>query len=131
MTALCCGECGAPMVARTSKYGPFYGCSAWPRCRGTHGAHPDGSPLGVPADAATKAARIRAHAAFDRLWKGGTMKRAQAYGWLSRTLGIAGADCHIGRFDAATCERVVAAVEARVTGNTTDAPAGAERSEGG
>ena len=29
-----CPICGAPMVPRTSKYGPFYGCSNYPNCYG-------------------------------------------------------------------------------------------------
>jgi len=30
-----CPRCGAPMVQRNSKYGPFWGCSTFPRCWGT------------------------------------------------------------------------------------------------
>ncbi|MBN1890164.1 MAG: type I DNA topoisomerase [Thermoflexales bacterium] len=30
-----CPLCGAPMVARSSKYGPFLGCSTFPACKGT------------------------------------------------------------------------------------------------
>ena len=30
-----CPLCGAPMVRRTSQYGPFLGCSTYPRCKGT------------------------------------------------------------------------------------------------
>jgi restriction system protein len=30
-----CPRCGAAMVARTSAHGPFWGCTAFPRCRGT------------------------------------------------------------------------------------------------
>lgn len=29
-----CPECGAEMVLRTSRYGKFYGCSNYPRCKG-------------------------------------------------------------------------------------------------
>jgi len=68
-TDLSCGECGAPMRLRTSVYGPFYGCSQYPDCNGVHGGHPDGSPLGTPADAKTRSAHSLAHAAFDRLWR--------------------------------------------------------------
>jgi restriction system protein len=32
---LSCPRCGTAMVARTSAHGPFWGCSAFPRCRGT------------------------------------------------------------------------------------------------
>lgn len=97
------------MIPRVSSYGPFYGCVGFPVCRTTHGAHPDGRPLGTPGDAATKAARIRAHAAFDPLWKGGAAKRNEAYYRLSKALGITRKECHIASFDAAMCERVVEA----------------------
>jgi ssDNA-binding Zn-finger/Zn-ribbon topoisomerase 1 len=72
--ALHCPDCGAMMSLRASKFGLFYGCSMFPQCRATHGAHPWGAPLGIPAKRDTKMARIRAHAAFDRLWKEGRMR---------------------------------------------------------
>lgn len=101
------------MELRDSKYGKFWGCSQFPNCRGTHGAHPDGRPLGVPADAVTKAARIQAHAAFDGLWKSGHMRRRDAYTWLSRQLGIPTSACHIGTFDRQRCLDVVRVCEHR------------------
>ena len=60
MEALACPECAAPMELRPSRFGQFYGCTRWPACDGTHGAHPNGSPLGTPANRATKDARIEA-----------------------------------------------------------------------
>ena len=30
-----CPECGSPMVKRHGKYGDFYGCSNYPKCRHT------------------------------------------------------------------------------------------------
>ena len=66
-----CPECGEPMVLRNSKYGLFYGCSEFPRCKASHGAHKKtGQPLGTPADGPTKKARIRAHDSFVHLCKG-------------------------------------------------------------
>lgn len=111
-----CGECRAPMVLRTAQRGPgagrlFYGCSRYPACRSTHGAHPDGRPLGVPGDAATKAARVAAHAAFDRLWKEGHVpSRAAAYAWLRAAMGLSREEGHIARFDPARCTELVARV---------------------
>ena len=58
-TVLTCPECGARMPWQMSKYGGFYSCERYPICKGTHGAHPDGSPLGIPANWATKDARIK------------------------------------------------------------------------
>ncbi len=102
------------MILRTSRYGLFYGCSRWPDCDATHTAHPNGEPLGIPGDKATKAARIRAHDAFDTLWKdNGPMKRGQAYRWMQKTLDLTPDEAHIGRFDIPMCERVIEAVELR------------------
>lgn len=105
---LVCPECGELMVIRKSPdyENPFYGCSAFPDCRGTHGAHPDGAPLGVPANKATKAARMQAHLLFDKLWKNrGPMKRNEAYEWLQGAMSMTEEECHIGRFDIETCQR--------------------------
>jgi ssDNA-binding Zn-finger/Zn-ribbon topoisomerase 1 len=115
MAELTCPECGAGMTLKSSRFGPFYGCARWPDtgCPGSHGAHPDGTPLGVPANRETKAARVRAHAAFDTLWRGGGMKRRAAYRWMQDALGLTSDEAHIGRFDVPTCERLIAAVEAR------------------
>ncbi len=66
-------------------------------------------PLGRLANASLRAAKMRAHAAFDPLWRGGTMRRGEAYAWLAKALGIDIRDCHIGMFDEETCARVVAA----------------------
>lgn len=106
--------CGATMRLKPSRYGLFYGCARWPACEYTHGAHADGTPLGTPADKATRAARIRAHAAFDQLWKPDRRARPYAYAWLRLTLGMTPEDTHIGKFDIHTCARVIAAVAARL-----------------
>lgn len=120
-----CGECGSPMVLRyTPKLGgrKFYGCSRYPSCRGTHGAHQEsGEPMGTPADPDTKAARMRAHAAFDTLWRSGAMKRKAAYAWMRETLGLTPDQAHVSRMDVATCERLIAAVLARA-GSAEEAP---------
>lgn len=107
-----CPDCGAMMTLRSSQYGLFYGCSMFPQCRATHGAHPWGAPLGVPAKRDVKLARIQAHVAFDRLWKSGRLQRSDAYRWLQSQLGLAEGEAHIGRFDKDTCARVIEVVEA-------------------
>jgi len=97
-------ECGAGMYLMPSRYGLFYGCQNYPKCRGSHGAHQHtGQPLGVPANAATKQLRIRLHEVFDPLWKTGGMTRNDAYASLARLLGISRAKCHIGMFSEAQC----------------------------
>lgn len=118
--AVTCPDCGAAMKLRVAHKAhgamqgrPFYGCSTYPRCKATHNAHPDGAPMGIPGDASTKAARVRAHAAFDQLWKGDTriMRRGAAYGWLEAAMGLKPGEGHIANFDVAACDRLVALIE--------------------
>ena len=88
----------------------FFGCTKWREtgCTGSHGCHPDGSPLGIPANKETKQARIAAHEAFDALWEHGTISRDQAYRWLSKEFGR---DAHISKMDIEDCQRVIELVD--------------------
>lgn len=108
-----CPECGQPMVLRKSvKFpAPFYGCSQFPKCRGSHGCHPDGTPLGFPANKETKEWRKRAHEVFDVLWKSEDLRlsRNSAYKLISKKLGLA--EVHIGGADIELCKRIIAASE--------------------
>src|SRR5262249_35273097 len=36
-----CPDCGGPMKLRDGKYGPFLGCAAYPRCKGTRELSPE------------------------------------------------------------------------------------------
>lgn len=103
-----CGECGEPMELRNSRFGKFWGCTAYPECRGTHGAHPDGRPLGKPANKETKEARMKAHAAFDRLWKKGKRTRGQAYGWLKAQASVPN---HIAEMSKVQCTALIELIE--------------------
>lgn len=113
---LTCPMCGAPMVLRKSSWGLMYGCSTFPVCKATHSAHPDGKPLGTPATPEVKAARIRAHTAFDQLWqknefsKRTPMERGEAYAWLRKAMALTEETGHIGMFDLAQCEKLIALV---------------------
>jgi len=95
------------MVIRSSKHGPFYGCTRYPDCQGTHGAHPDGSPKGTPANKETREARIKAHFVFDQIWKNGYMLRRQAYNWLRTHMDLSHSEAHIGQFDREQCETLI------------------------
>lgn len=108
---LVCPECGAPMNLKPSRFGLFYGCSKWAetKCPGGHGAHRDGTPLGVPANKATKEARQAAHHVFDHLWKTNRMSRGAAYRWMQKVMGMTSDEAHIGRFSQAECKRLVLA----------------------
>ena len=119
-----CDYCGNPATlvtgdaiypGRPSLAGKHFwectGCDAWV---GTHSNSKDHAPLGRLANAELRAAKIRAHAAFDRLWKekhrrGATKSHARkaGYRWLAEQMGLTGAQCHIGMFSVDQCERVV------------------------
>lgn len=81
-----CPECSADMILRNSKYGKFYGCSTFPVCQATHGAHPNGKPLGVPGNTELKLLRMKAHAQLESLfgkWETLTRKaKNKMYVWL-------------------------------------------------
>ncbi len=109
-----CPYCGGKAILRDSAvlYGRSYGnawvCEYYPDdCDAYVGCHKNSDvPLGRLADAELRAAKKRAHAWFDPLWRGGGVGRSKAYRWLARQLGIPEADCHIGMFDVAQCKRV-------------------------
>jgi len=108
-----CPECGVKMELAPSQFGKpgrmYYRCSNYPQCRGAHGAHPDGTPLGVPANAQTKQARIQAHNSFDKLWKGDPplMSRTSAYMEMQDLMGMSSQQAHIGRFSFEECWKLM------------------------
>ncbi len=121
-----CADCGSAMElvpAEESQYGrPFFRCWRFPDCYGTHAAHPNGYPVGTPADARTRALRKRAHDALDPLWRDAPLlygvdaldpkkvriirgrARRRTYEWLEERLGQ---PAHLGSADAALCRRII------------------------
>lgn len=118
-----CPNCGGDveLVSNAMIYGREYGEWPWAyrceddACDSYVGLHPfTGIPLGTLANAATRAARKQAKAAFNPLWEDKRMSRSEAYAWLAKSLGIETVEsCHIGWFDVETCKRVVTAVKSR------------------
>lgn len=108
-----CAECGGPMRLlqlvdneTNQRIGQFYGCRKYPACYCTHSAHADGTPMGKPGNAETRAARHDAHEVFDQLWKGaGRMTRAAAYRWLAAEFNAL--EVHMGSMDLEQCQRVI------------------------
>lgn len=111
-----CPECAAPMVLRDSKFGLFYGCSRYPDCKASHGAHPDGRPLGIPATPAVKVARIKAHEAFDAMWRARGWNRREGYQWLQNVFDMTSGEAHIGKFDLEQCERLIERIQRKQSG---------------
>jgi ssDNA-binding Zn-finger/Zn-ribbon topoisomerase 1 len=90
----------------SKKYGQhFYGCENYPECKGSHSAHPDGNPTGVPGDKVTRTCRSECHALFDPLWKQGLLARRNAYRLLAKLVGLSTEDAHIGLFTIEQCTK--------------------------
>ena len=85
----------------------FWRCAP---CRAYVGCHLVGDgkkPLGRLANAELRLAKNKAHAAFDPIWRDGSMKRREAYKWLAARLDIDPKSCHIGMMDVDMCLRVI------------------------
>lgn len=85
----------------------FWRCVPCDAYVGCHAMGSGDTPLGTLANAETRLARQKAHAAFDPLWRRGGMSRGEAYRYLAKLLEIDPADCHISWFQADMCRLVV------------------------
>jgi hypothetical protein len=113
-TNMQCPVCNREMKF-TEEFGKYYYvCAAFPKqCDVTLGAHPDGTPMGKPADNYTRCCRAKAHVAFDPIWQdyagplGKEKVRQMAYRWLADRLGMSEDSSHIGNLNAPTCQDIV------------------------
>lgn len=125
---LSCVECGSTKAALVTGADVYPGrqdlanlkiwrcpCGARVGChKGTE------KPKGRPAGPATQAARIRAHAAFDPLWRAKSAKeglalsycRGKAYNWLAGQMNLPPDVCHIGMLTRGQAEQVVQIIDA-------------------
>lgn len=97
-----CPECSSRMRLRRSRYGLFYGCSTWPRCNSTHGAHPEGKPLGTPATSEVKQLRIDAHSLLDKRFG-----RKGYFSFLQKTLSLTKEEAHVAKLNKRQLEVVI------------------------
>lgn len=97
-------------------------CGAYVGCHDAGVGQGNGTkPLGRLANAELRAAKQRAHRAFDMLWLDKPNKRRArlaAYAWLAEAMGLPVEQCHIGEMDVAQCDRVVSLVAARAEAGT-------------
>jgi ssDNA-binding Zn-finger/Zn-ribbon topoisomerase 1 len=114
MDDVICPDCGAKMVLRETKKflypnsgnpRKFYGCSRWPSCNATHGAHPDGRPLGRPGDAETKALRSQCHALINEACT--ETPKSTLYSELEELLGLGRGEVHFGNMNKEDCQKVI------------------------
>lgn len=83
-------------------------CKNYPTCDAYVGTHDDGEPLGRLANKNLREMKIKAHNAFDKIWKENKMNRGEAYEKLADYLGLPDKYTHIGMFNPETCMKVVA-----------------------
>jgi len=85
-----------------------YVCDRYPACDAYVGAHKESKlPMGTLANGDLRSKRIRAHHAFDQLWKSGRMTKKEAYRWLQMQFGLPREQAHIAMFGEYMCERVI------------------------
>ena len=113
-----CPYCGANAKLRPASvvYGEMtldnhayvYVCDRYPACDAYVGAHAESKlPMGTLANGDLRNKRIRAHRAFDQLWKSGRMTKKEAYRWLQMQFGLPREQAHIAMFGEYMCERVI------------------------
>lgn len=84
----------------------FYLCASCEAYVGTHEGTT--TPYGILAKRELRELKKKAHNAFDPIWKGGEMRRHEAYAWLAREMRLTRAQCHIGMFNEDKCRDVIA-----------------------
>lgn len=72
-------------IDRSGRYHKYYRCENYPTCRGTHRAHPDGSPVGTPATEAVRKRRHELHNLANQIWSYEVKtERREMYEWLKK-----------------------------------------------
>jgi hypothetical protein len=117
MTVIC-PYCNKPaklvdssIVYGGKSYGMIWLCQPCDAYVGVHKNSKDHAPLGRLANAELRWWKREAHAAFDPLWKEGTMSRGDAYRWMQRVLVMSQYEAHIGKFDISECRALIRATE--------------------
>ena len=80
----------------------FFQCEP---CNAYVGCHDNGHPFGTLANSELRLLRIKAHQAFDPVWKTGRLTRKRAYKWLAKKLGVD--SIHIGQMNSDQCKRTI------------------------
>ena len=89
-------------------YGKSYMCYFCEPCNAYVGCHNNTTePLGTMANKELRDWRIKAHNAFDSLWKTGFITRNEAYKILENEFGK---EIHIGESDIETCKRIISKI---------------------
>jgi hypothetical protein len=100
-----------------TSYGMMWLCAPCDAYVGTHKGSKQHLPLGRLANAELRKWKIRAHAAFDPLWKNGEMSRGKAYLLLQDLMGISAGQAHIGEFTVDDCKLLIQKLRERREGH--------------
>ena len=80
-----CPVCHSPMGLEKGRYGLYYRCLRYPKCKANHSAFSNGDPMGFPADRKTRQKRIKLHKLLKRVWNDKDLKeRKKMYDWLKQ-----------------------------------------------
>lgn len=122
-----CPYCGAQAALRPSTvvYGDkarpgefLYVCPRYPACNSYVGAHKKSLlPMGTMANGDLRNKRIRAHQAFDRLWKYGIMEKWQAYRWMQAKFSLSSEQAHIAKFSEYMCDQLICVCDQVIANN--------------
>lgn len=116
-TVIHCPYCGSKASLHPSSFiygeaaktdGYVYACDRYPECDSYVGAHiKSKQPMGTLANGDLRNKRIKAHKAFDRMWKSGFMTKYYAYKWMEIKFGLDSNQAHIAMFSEAMCDRLI------------------------
>lgn len=85
----------------------FWGCRNFPECKGTHGAHPDGTPMGIPADEETKKWRVKAHDVLTDIANKYGLSRNEQYSMIQGLMHMSPSEAHISNFNTEQCQKLI------------------------
>ena len=78
-----CPVCHCALVIKENWRGLYWCCPNSLVCQVSHGAHPDGSPLGIPATRYVRRLRVELHALLQTQWdQSDKQQRKEMYIWL-------------------------------------------------
>ena len=109
-----CPYCGADaklvdsaIVYHGHSYGNIWLCKPCDAYCGVHKNDNQNRPLGRLANKELREWKVKAHAAFDPLWKSKQMPRGKAYGLLQKLMNLGTEHAHIGLFDVDQCKTLI------------------------
>ncbi len=108
-----CPYCGKSSVLTDSVHiygkslGLIYDCRPCDAYVHVHRNSPTNRPLGTLASSELRVLRVKAHLAFDRIWRRGATTREQAVSWLCAAMGKPRHLAHIHKLNEEECRKLL------------------------